>query len=340
MTVHRCGLCGTLHDSMRSAMACCDEYFEDDGLDGAAPVAIPDGGTDARTALKNHGTLFANVQTQASSVDTVHVDRDCPQLVHVTSVRTITDVGQLPLRADVCETCTGTAAVADSPDWSIQNALSEATSLDDLRTDGGQAVSGTYRESVIEHTSRKHLEVREADCLGCDETVSRLLDTRTFEWDTLPDRCWNCGEPTPWEQGLDPEFEGRNDRNSQPKSDREPRTDGGATPCGRRTCNDPSAVDYTDERGRVRTRCELHALEDGVKGVGSKRAAQILAKVDLDRLVELCTDADGVHAPPTLSRLSGFGPTTAATIAKHVDESPVASAVRAREATPIGGERR
>ena len=70
----------------------------------------------------------------------------------------------------------------------------------------------TYREQVISRTSRRYIEVREAECTECGETVSRALDTRTFEWDTLPDRCWSCGAPTPWEQGLDPEFEERNDR--------------------------------------------------------------------------------------------------------------------------------
>lgn len=67
-------------------------------------------------------------------------------------------------------------------------------------------MSGTYRERVITHTSRRHIEVREADCQSCGETVSRSLDTRTFEWDAHPERCWQCGEPTPWQQDLEPEF--------------------------------------------------------------------------------------------------------------------------------------
>lgn len=73
-------------------------------------------------------------------------------------------------------------------------------------------MSGTYRERVISRTSRPYIVVHEADCTECGETVSRAMDTRTFEWDALPDRCWSCGAPTPWEQGLDPEFEEQNDR--------------------------------------------------------------------------------------------------------------------------------
>lgn len=76
----------------------------------------------------------------------------------------------------------------------------------------GTNTSGTYQERVITHTSRKHIEVREADCLNCGETVSRTLDTRTFEWDAYPERCWQCGETTPWGKGLEPEFEDRNNR--------------------------------------------------------------------------------------------------------------------------------
>lgn len=113
-------------------------------------------------------------------------------------------------------------------------------------------------------------------------------------------------------------------------------TDGGTTRCGRRTCDDEAAVTYTTIRGAIRTRCDVHALADAVDGVGDSRAESILDAVELEDLLELCDGADGVHAPVTLSRIDGLGPTSAAEIAKAVDESPLPDALD-DEYAPDGG---
>lgn len=43
MSITKCGYCGTVHDSVRDAMECCSEEFEDDDA-GAAPALVADGG--------------------------------------------------------------------------------------------------------------------------------------------------------------------------------------------------------------------------------------------------------------------------------------------------------
>ena len=108
-------------------------------------------------------------------------------------------------------------------------------------------------------------------------------------------------------------------------------TDGGATLCGRRTCDRDGTVAYETTRGAFRVRCPRHALADGVDGVGERRAETILDAMDLETLVEIATDIPEGHAPVTLSSLPGFGPTSARSVANAVAESPVADAVRCDE---------
>lgn len=113
--------------------------------------------------------------------------------------------------------------------------------------------------------------------------------------------------------------------------------------CGRRTCDDDAAVTYTTKRGAMRTRCDVHALADGVDGIGECGAHTILNEFDLETLVDRVEGADGKHAIPRLSRLDGLGPTSAAKIGVAIDESPVAKAVRERggrdaAVAPDGGD--
>lgn len=45
MSLTKCGLCGTVHDSVEEAIECCSEQFEDGDQDGGAgAVAMADGG--------------------------------------------------------------------------------------------------------------------------------------------------------------------------------------------------------------------------------------------------------------------------------------------------------
>lgn len=108
-------------------------------------------------------------------------------------------------------------------------------------------------------------------------------------------------------------------------------TDGGTTPCGRRTCDRDGTVAYNTARGASRVRCPRHALADGVDGVGESRAETILDAMDLETLVEIATDIPEGHSPVTLSSLPGFGPTSARSVADAVEASPVADAVRCDE---------
>lgn len=105
-------------------------------------------------------------------------------------------------------------------------------------------------------------------------------------------------------------------------------TDGGTTDCGRRSCDRNSVVGFSAGRGGTKARCAVHALADGVDGVGESRAEDILDAIALDELVERVDGADGTHAPPVLSRIDGLGPTSAASIAENIDQSAVATAVR------------
>lgn len=105
-------------------------------------------------------------------------------------------------------------------------------------------------------------------------------------------------------------------------------TDGGTTDCGRRTCDRDSVVGFAAGHGGTKARCAVHALADGVDGVGESRAEDILDAIALDELVERVDGADGTHAPTVLSRIDGLGPTSAASIAENIDQSAVASAVR------------
>lgn len=133
--------------------------------------------------------------------------------------------------------------------------------------------------------------------------------------------------PTPDGTGDSETSDRPRDDSIDPDDQPEPVTDGGTTACGRRTCDREAAVSYTTMRGAIRTRCDVHALADGVDGIGEMRAEKILAELTLDELVERCRGADGAHAPPALSRIDGLGPTTAATIAENVDQSGVADSL-------------
>jgi ribosomal protein S13 len=91
--------------------------------------------------------------------------------------------------------------------------------------------------------------------------------------------------------------------------------------CGRRSCDREATTSFTTARGQVKARCPRHALADGVDGVGESRAAAIIEEIAFDDLVAMSEGADGTHAPPALSRVDGLGPTTAATVAKRIDET-------------------
>jgi hypothetical protein len=114
-------------------------------------------------------------------------------------------------------------------------------------------------------------------------------------------------------------------------------TDGGVedadepVPCGRRTCDADSDVSYVTAKGQVRVRCDAHALADGVEGVGEGRAETLLAEHSLRDLVYLVEGHDGGQAPVALTRLDGFGPTSASAVAKAINDSPVARAIRSAD---------
>ena len=98
--------------------------------------------------------------------------------------------------------------------------------------------------------------------------------------------------------------------------------------CGRRTCSREADVTYTTTRGALRSRCDVHALADGVDGIGEKKAETLLEAFDLEDLVDTCEGADGRLCPVSISKLDGFRPTSAKKVAEAIDSSAVARSVR------------
>lgn len=168
----------------------------------------------------------------------------------------------------------------------------------------------------------------------CSALAQSTHDIRGVATDAAPDRWVPC-------KYCDPEYEIDHAANNggqmlttvlEGMAPDDLAADGGTSTCRRRTCDREAVLTWTDQRGSVKTRCDRHALADGVDGIGDTRAETILEELSLEDLIERCEDVPTAHAPPSLSRLDGLGPATAAKVALAVDESRVAAAVRDQQA--------